>query len=523
MLNELNQLHSSVDDSLPMEATEDIAVDDQSLLDTPDDTDVSAPLLSEDASITPNSQPRYLSYIHPEHVLYLPLAYPLFYPTGGEGYHRHMTLSGTTLDGTPRRRDNITPLMYYRWLLFTRSDTVDFNTLHRGGLLFQQWVVDAWLTDETHKMEYYRFNQKKIRADLYSHLLQAMAEGVEPDQTGRRFILPADVKGSPRYMHQRYLDSMAVVRVFGNPDLFPTFTCNPYWEEITNELLRDRHGALIQTWKDRPDLVARVFRLKLRAFIDELTGLTGVLGPAIAFVYAIEYQKRGMPHAHILIWLKDEYSLDTPSRVDEVICAELPDLSNPGDNTPENQKLLEIVKTNLMHKPCGEFNPDAPCMVQKGLRKICSRGFPKKFTNDTVITDGYPLYRRRDSVRVDIPHPSRKGESLSMGNEWVVPYNPYLALRYKAHINVEVATTLFSVKYLHKYLQKGSDRATAEFEADEIKQYINGRYIGSAEACWRLFEFPVGDISPSVTALVVHLPNEVRLNPYCIYLLLISV
>jgi hypothetical protein len=96
-------------------------------------------------------------------------------------------------------------------------------------MLFQQWLVDAWLTHDLHNMEYYRFNQDTLRADKYSTLAQAFAEGVPPDQVGTRFILPSEVKGSIRYMKEKYQDSMALVRYYGKPCLFITFTCNPNW------------------------------------------------------------------------------------------------------------------------------------------------------------------------------------------------------------------------------------------------------------------------------------------------------
>lgn len=56
-------------------------------------------------------------------------------------------------------------------------------------------------------------------------------------------------------MMQLYQNSMAIVRQFGRPSLFITFTANPKWEEIEKELY------LGQKAMDRPDLIARVFHL----------------------------------------------------------------------------------------------------------------------------------------------------------------------------------------------------------------------------------------------------------------------
>jgi hypothetical protein len=61
-----------------------------------------------------------------------------------------------------------------------------------------------------------------------------------------------------------------------------------------------------------------------------------------------------------------------------------------------------------------------------------------------------------------------------------VPYNLYLIRRYKAHINVEVCTTVQAIKYIYKYVYKGRDKAILEIvNTDKIKRYVTCRYIGS--------------------------------------------
>jgi hypothetical protein len=83
----------------------------------------------------------------------------------------------------------------------------------------------------------------------------ANGQPVNAAQFGAKFIPPATYHGSPRYMSSLYQDAMAIVRHYGFPDLFVTFTCNPNWPEIVREL---KPG---QTASDRPDLVSRVFNL----------------------------------------------------------------------------------------------------------------------------------------------------------------------------------------------------------------------------------------------------------------------
>ena len=94
-----------------------------------------------------------------------------------------------------------------------------------------------------------------------------------------------------------------------------------------------------------------------------------------------------------------------------------------------------------------------------------------------------------------------------------MPYNSFLSIKYNCHINVEVATTVTAVKYLFKYVYKGNNRSvfvphTSEQSVDEIADYLDGRYISPAEACYRLFAYDITEHFPSVTRLAVHLEDE---------------
>ena len=63
---------------------------------------------------------------------------------------------------------------------------------------------------------------------------------IKASYIGKQIILPSSFIGGPRHMHQLYQDSMSIIREFGKPDLFITFTCNPKWQEITSALLKDQ-------------------------------------------------------------------------------------------------------------------------------------------------------------------------------------------------------------------------------------------------------------------------------------------
>ena len=122
-----------------------------------------------------------------------------------------------------------------------------------------------------------------------------------------------------------------------------------------------------------------------------------------------------------------------------------------------------------------------------------------------MLANAYPKYRRRDNGRTAV-----KGDHV-MDNRDVVPYNPGLTKKYHCHLNVEVVASIKAVKYIYKYIHKGHDRAAMELREegqDEIEEHLNARYVGPAEACWRLFESPLAGKSHNVERLAVHLEDE---------------
>ena len=107
----------------------------------------------------------------------------------------------------------------------------------------------------------------------------------------------------------------------------------------------------------------------------------------IVVVYTIEFQKRGLPHAHIVLWLAPADKLLTVDEIDDVICAEIPDKLT-------DQVGYKAVSQFMMHGPCGAANPKCPCMSNGQ----CTKHYPKHFSDVTVMdADGYARYRRRDT------------------------------------------------------------------------------------------------------------------------------
>jgi len=162
----------------------------------------------------------------------------------------------------------------------------------------------------------------------------------------------------------------------------------------------------------------------------------------------------------------------------------------------------------MIHGPCGTLMPNALCMKDGKCSKRYSRNF---HTSTTLNKEGYPVYRRREDGR------TVKVNEIELDNRWIIPYNPYLTIKYNCHINVEICSSIVAVKYLFKYIYKGHDRATIEIGNeqtqcnDEIRRYLDARYISASEATWRIFHYKLHNEMPDVIQLQIHLPGQYRI------------
>ena len=230
------------------------------------------------------------------------------------------------------QRNRLTMQQFYRWRLACRSLTPSpTEMIYYCARLTQQYIVDAFAKIEESRLLFLRRHQDRLRAETYGGLQDWMhraGDGASTsEQMGRHVILPSSFTGGPRSMYQHYQDAMSIVRRFGCPDLFITFTCNPNWPEIVLAITPP------QTRSERPDVVARVFALKLRAFMTDLRQRQ-CFGVVLAYTSVIEFQKRGLPHAHIMLTLADEHKPRDTTAIDRMVSAELPDPSVVLSYTP---------------------------------------------------------------------------------------------------------------------------------------------------------------------------------------------
>ncbi|XP_050890730.1 uncharacterized protein LOC127096163 [Lathyrus oleraceus] len=143
-------------------------------------------------------------------------------------------------------------------------------------------------------------------------------------------------------------------------------------------------------------------------------------------MYVTEFQKRGLPHVHMLLVLESNDKLRDPKDYDSMVREEIHQLEC-------EPQLNEALVKHMIHRPCGVINRKSPC-IKDGR---CKKMHPKQFLDETRQgTDSYPEYRKRFDESISL------GRDRFINNRWVVPYNSRLLLKYDCHINVEICTSI---------------------------------------------------------------------------------
>ena len=429
--------------------------------------------------------------------------YKEMYETSG-GYH------------AKKRKDRayhwITIREYYKYRLLVKQTSDEMqNRLFYYRRLLQQYILDMYIKFETNDAKFhYQPSQKNKYVRARFHKVKQSIKEKRLNNIGVPVFLPGSVSYSPRSHIKNYNKAMTIVRTCGKPSYFITMTCNPEWDEIKENLYPN------QSHFDRPVLVCRVFYAKMRDLIELIT-TKEIFGKVAAWMWVVEFQKRGLPHMHMLVITKGEDVLYKPEQYDRVVSAEIPD-----DN--QYPRLHNLVVKHMIHHhtpSCSKFESG-----------FCNVYFPKKYTNNTTANnDAYPQYRRRSpnhgGIKVCKTMRNRKNKletSKIINNGYVVPYNAGLLLRYNCHLNVEVCSTVKAVKYIYKYVYKGPDRAIFELndqqcnnkedenkKHDEIKRHINGRYISSTEGAWRMLRLSMDGMKPPVETLDYTITNDEKI------------
>jgi hypothetical protein len=270
-------------------------------------------------------------------------------------------------------------------------------------------------------------------------------------------------------MRSKARDALAVVAEMGKTDGFLTLTCNTEWPEIKDALAPGTVAF------DNPAVVCEVFHQRLASFLHNLRNGKYFDGRKTTYlIHVIEYQERGLPHAHISFRLEDmpdvkssEYNDLLGKWADNEIAASIPKtlsfdeiLSNnktyrrrkESESNTEFEARMVILSTAdetnqpryitlvhdfMQHKhSCGVTKVNG-CLDENNH---CKKGYTNKPMADKTTFDskGFPSYIR----------PTNK-------DILTVPHNKDILLDWGGHACLEIASSVYLLLYLYKYLYKG--------------------------------------------------------------------
>ena len=119
------------------------------------------------------------------------------------------------------------------------------------------------------------------------------------------------VRGTKQYWFAKQGELRCMVREFGTPTLFLTFSCAEYeshdiiaYLRAVNNVPDSYNNGKLCT--EDPVSVSRQFSNKFHAFFKKVLLKGKILGVVSHYFWKNEYQNRGAPHYHILLWIQDE-------------------------------------------------------------------------------------------------------------------------------------------------------------------------------------------------------------------------
>lgn len=263
---------------------------------------------------------------------------------------------------------------------------------------------------------------------------------------------------------------------------FLTITTNPYWVEI--EALK------IAGYTNTSISIARIFHQRLTKVIEYLKN-SKILGEINAYISRVEYQQRGLPHAHILLWTS--FDIDDIEKIDSVIAASLMDEDSRIDNIIKQKQLNHLISRYETHI-CGPR-----CLKNSN---VCCYGFPKSPVDKTHFENYKIIFKRS-------PESSR-----------IVQFIPKLLVLLRAHHEIEIIRATNAIGYVLKYCTKNSDSATITLTSrvlycgkevpsdDYLHRYYAEAVFSNSEIWAKLNQYHNFTMHPSVSLIPIHLPGE---------------
>lgn len=394
-------------------------------------------------------------------------------------------------------------------------------------------------------------------------------------RTDTAFKFLKNVRGSPAYWNTVLLDLLAMVRQLGIPTWFLTLSAaDMQWPEVIQSIAHQYGKTLTaddvkaMSWEDKckwlrcnPVTAARQFKHRLDLFFKEfIGGKANPIGQLQDYLIRIEFQARGSPHAHTILWMKDAPKLDVNS--DEEVISFIDKHQTCAIPAEEESDLRNLVlsvqkhvhsatcrrsgscRFHFPHPPSSgtviarqseEPNPEIVERDLQAKREMFSR--VHKILNDKEIQEDISLecFLQKAEVDPNLYQPALKlmksGKAIVLQRQpaerWINQYNPKILQTWRANMDLQFITDPYScIMYITSYMTK-SERAMSELlknvaddcRGDDTKSklrkvgsaFLNNREVSAQEAAFRLLSFPLKRASRKVV-FVNTAPKEKRVS-----------
>ncbi|KAI8512099.1 hypothetical protein Bbelb_111990 [Branchiostoma belcheri] len=490
------------------------------------------------------------------------LANPAKYPYGRGGF-----------GDKDKRQKEITPRKFFNQRL-----------LHKDGrfakdieyLLTAQYIVEAKQVRDNIQINLrqtrgHTFQNKKINAGLVKNLdnVQAML------RTDSAFKFLQNIRGSPAYWNSVLLDLLAMVRQLGIPTWFLTLSAaDMQWPEVIQSIAHQYGKHLTaddvksMAWQEKcdwlrcnPVTAARQFHHRLTVFFNEfIGGKANPIGKLKDYMIRIEFQARGSPHAHTILWMEDAPKLGVDSDADVVNFINKHQTCAIPDEEEEDLRHLVLSLQKHVHsstcrkagscrfrfphppstetmigRPSDEANATAVQrdlkVKEEVLRKV------RVIMDDKNVPEDVSLAHLLQAAKVDqgLYHQALKltksGEQIVLRRQPsernINNYNRWILKTWRANMDLQFIRDPYScIMYITSYMLK-SERAMSELlkkvleesRGDDLKSklrnvgsaFLKNREASAQEAAYRLLSLPLKIASRKVV-FVNTAPKDKRVS-----------
>ncbi len=379
-----------------------------------------------------------------------------------------------------------------------------------------------------------------------------------------------NVRGSPAYFQKVMYDVLGMIRQLGLPTWFLTLSAaDMQWPDVIQTIARqygstftDEEVALMSfddksKWlRQNPVTAARHFQHRLNTFFQVfLKSKANPLGELVDYAIRIEFQARGSPHAHTILWIKDAPKLGVDS--DDDVCDFIDHYVHC--NIPQEEDLSQLVSKVQKHRHSATCRRNGRCrfhyprhpspatLLARQVNPECSpeeadeakaalltvrKTLDDKDTSDDISMDelldkagvSYATYMQGLKI-------CSKGNSVVMqrtpSESWINTYSPDVIRVWKANMDLQYILDPYAcVMYIASYMLK-SEKAMGELlkqvskecRGEQIKTqlrrlgsvFLTHREVSAQEAVYRILSLPLKQLSRKVV-FVNTSPKEERVT-----------